>query len=232
MSASARAREAAPRTSPRGRPLSALPLLLASLLAVPAAPPAAADGALAELRAFLGGAEALRGRFEQRTYDANGRLSEQSRGELLLVRPNRMRLEYREPFAQLIVADGRQVWVYDPELEQVTVRRQPPSDPGSPLLALAEPERIPEIFSLEERAAAPGSRWLRLIPRRPTEGLEYAELLLIDGSLRAMQLLDGLGQRSEYSFSHWERDPPFSEAELLFVVPPGVDVVRADEEAG
>lgn len=60
--------------------------------------------------------------------------------------------------------------------------------------------------------------------------MEYAELLLIEGSLRAMHLIDGLGQRNEYAFSNWERDPAFSEAEFLFVVPPGVEVVRADQD--
>ncbi len=184
---------------------------------------------LGQLRAFLAGAEALRARFEQLSYDVNGRLSEQAKGELLLARPNRLRVHYREPFEQLIIADGRKVWVYDPELEQVTVRRQPEADPDSPLLALIAPERIEEVFRVEGRAGPPGSHWLRLIPRRPREGLEYADLLLIDGLLKAMQLHDGIGQRSEYSFAEWQRDPPFSEAEFLFVVPPGVEVVRADE---
>ncbi|GIX33632.1 MAG: outer-membrane lipoprotein carrier protein [Lysobacterales bacterium] len=199
-----------------------------------AAPLMAEEGgrapALSELHAFIDGASALRARFTQMSYDVNGQLSEQAEGDLLLARPNRMRIEYREPFAQLIIADGRELWVYDPELEQVTVRRQPEADPGSPLLALVQPDRIEEVFRIEERPGPPGSAWLRLIPRQPTEGMEYAELLLIEGSLRAMHLIDGLGQRNEYAFSNWQRDPPFSEAEFLFVVPPGVEVVRADQD--
>lgn len=199
-----------------------------------AAPLLAEEGgrspALTALHAFIDGASALRARFTQMSYDVNGQLSEQAEGDLLLARPNRMRIEYREPFVQLIIADGREVWVYDPELEQVTVRRQPEADPGSPLLALVQPDRIEEVFRIEERPGPPGSAWLRLIPREPTEGMEYAELLLIEGSLRAMHLIDGLGQRNEYAFSNWERDPAFSEAEFLFVVPPGVEVVRADQD--
>lgn len=102
--------------------------------------------ALTELHAFIDGASALRARFTQMSYDVNGQLSEQAKGELLLARPNRMRIEYREPFVQLIIADGRELWVYDPELEQVTVRRQPEADPGSPLLALVQPDRVEEVF--------------------------------------------------------------------------------------
>jgi outer membrane lipoprotein carrier protein len=229
MSASAPRRDAGRLSLPLPKMrVRALLLFLAACPAALAEPPP--GSALAELCQFVGEASALRARFEQRSYDVSGRLSEQAKGDLLLARPNRMRFQYREPFEQLIVADGREVWIYDPELEQVTVRRQPDADPGSPLVALAAPERIEEAFRVEERAGPPGSRWLRLLPRRPAEGLEYAELLLIEGSLRAMHLFDGLGQRNEYSFSHWERDPPFSEAEFLFIVPPGVEVVRADEE--
>lgn len=194
--------------------------LLASVL-VPAA--AAVPECLAALTRGLKG---LDGEFVQRVYDPDGALREQSRGSVALAAPRQFRWEYREPFAQLILADGDRVWVYDPDLEQVTVRRQGLEEQNNPLAALTDPAELERRFQVTEAGERDGLQWLALTPRQPASGqLDTAWLGLDGANLARMRLDDQLGQRTEIEFSNWRRNPEFAPGTFRFEPPPGVDVV-------
>src|SRR5690606_25502209 len=101
-----------------------------------------AAGAREELSRFTAGLQGLEGRFTQQVSDPNGRITETSSGTVAVSAPRLFRWQYVKPFEQLIVADGRKLWIYEPDLEQVTVRAQGEEERNSPLVALFDPARL------------------------------------------------------------------------------------------
>jgi outer membrane lipoprotein carrier protein len=203
--------------------------LLACLLAIVPVQPSVAAG-LEQLRAFTAALESVQGTFVQRVFDANERIVEQSRGELALARPNRFRWQYNEPFEQLIVADGERVWIFDPDLEQVTVREQSSSEAQSPLSVLLDPDGIESRYLLQDLGESEGAWWLRLLPREEEPEFRYADLVFQDNELRAMHLHDSLGQRNVLLFEDWSRNPQLPEGTFRFEPPPGVDIIGGEEQ--
>ncbi len=119
-------------------------------------------GARDELTRFTSGLKGLEGQFSQQVFDANGRAKESSSGKVAVAAPRQFRWEYVKPFAQLIIADGQKVWVYEPELQQASVRPQGEEEHNSPLVALFDSRRLDQQFDVSEEAppakACSGSR--------------------------------------------------------------------------
>lgn len=183
-------------------------------------------GARDDLAAFSTGLKGLDGQFEQKLYDLDGRLKETSSGRVALSAPRLFRWEYATPYEQLIVADGDKVWVYDPDLEQVTVRAQGPEEQNSPLAALVDPAKLERDFNVREGAESEGLSWLQLSPRDADQAsFSSARLGFKGASLVRMEVVDTLGQRTEVTFSGWKRNPAFDSGTFRFVAPAGVDVV-------
>lgn len=196
-------------------------LALASLLAG-----TAFAGARDDLTTFTKGLKGLDGRFEQTLYDLDGRVKEASTGRVALSAPRLFRWEYATPYEQLIVADGKQVWVFDPDLDQVTVRAQGPEEQNSPLAALLDPARLERDFKVRDGGEADGLSWLLLSPRDSEQASFSSARLGFRGQvLVRMEVVDTLGQRSELVFSGWKRNPAFDRETFRFVPPAGVDVV-------
>lgn len=197
--------------------------VLASLFLVAGS---ASAGARDDLAAFSRGLKGLDGRFEQTLYDLDGRLKETSSGRVALSAPRLFRWEYTKPYEQLIVADGQKVWVYDPDLEQVTVRPQGPEEQNSPLAALVDPARLERDFNVREGGEDEGLAWLLLSPRDAAQASFSSARLGFDGAaLVRMEVVDTLGQRTRFAFSGWTRNPGFDRGTFRFVPPAGVDVV-------
>lgn len=216
-----------PRRSP---PLRSL---LAALLLLPGLPlPAAASGpGRAAIEAFSKGLQSLDGRFEQQVFDASGQAGERSTGRISLKAPRQFRWEYQTPFPQLIVADGDHLWLYDPDLEQVTVRVQSYEEQSSPLAALIDPGELDRQFLVREGGQAEGLTWVRLDARRPAEsGVASARLGFAGQVLTRMVFEDQLGQRTEVRFHGWTRNGALPADLFRFEPPPGVDVVGERRE--
>lgn len=123
-----------------------------------------------ELDTFTRGLKGLDGQFSQRVTDANGKVKENSSGRVALATPRQFRWEYAKPYRQLIVADGKKVWVFDPDLEQVTVRAQGSEEQNSPLVALINPALLDKKYDVSEEAAPrDGLQWLSLTPKVDTD---------------------------------------------------------------
>lgn len=205
--------------------LSALVLLQSLLLASGLVHAGARDS----LDAFTRDLKGLQGDFSQQVFDARGREKETSSGHVALSAPKRFRWEYVKPYAQLIVADGAKVWVYDPDLKQVTVRPQGAEEQNSPLAALTDPKKLDANFAIAEQGREGGLEWLELSPKRKGDsGFERARLGFDGAVLAKMQIVDGLGQRTEIAFSGWRRNPAFAASTFRFTPPEGVDVVGAE----
>ena len=183
-------------------------------------------GAREDLAAFSSGLKGLDGRFEQKLYDLDGRLKETSTGRVALSAPRLFRWEYATPYEQLIVADGEKVWVFDPDLDQVTVRPQGPEEQNSPLAALVDPAKLERDFNVRDGGEADGLAWILLSPRDAQQAsFSSAKLGFRGQSLARMEVVDTLGQRTELVFSGWKRNPAFDRATFRFSPPAGVDVV-------
>lgn len=196
-------------------------VLLGLLLAMPAA----ADSARARMEAFSNGLQALAGDFRQTVTDPNGRPGEPSTGHFALEAPRQFRWETTAPFAQLIVADGRRVWIFDPDLEQASVRAQSEAEAQSPLTVLTDLAQLEQAFEAREAGAREGLLWLRLVPRADEPEFEYAELGFGADGPERMVFQDLLGSHAEIRFSGLERNPVLPAETFRFTPPEGVDVV-------
>ena len=190
------------------------------------AAPLAHAGAREKLDAFSGGVQGLSAQFQQRVYDPEGRMTESSSGSVALKAPRQFRWEYTQPFPQLIVADGDHIWIYDPDMEQVTVRQQSLEEQNSPLAMLIDIGQMERQFKVTEGGQGQGLAWLELMPRKPDEApFDRARLGFGPAGLARMEMFDGLGQRTVMGFSAWKRNPAFAAGTFTFVKPEGVDQI-------
>ena len=183
-------------------------------------------GARDELKSFTTGLKGLDGQFTQQVHDANGKLKETSSGRVALLAPRQFRWEYTKPYPQLIVADGNKVWIYDPDLQQVTVREQGAEEQNTPLSALIDPGKLDQQFNVKEAGTADGLQWLALTPKNGGEAsFESARLGFGKEGLARMEVKDAVGQRTTLSFSGWKRNPAFAGGTFKYTPGKGVDVI-------
>jgi len=203
-------------------------LVSASTLAVACfAASSAWAGARDDLRQFTSGLKGLDGQFSQQVFTSNGRVKETTSGRVALSAPRLFRWEYQKPHVQVIVADGSKVWMYEPDLEQATVRAQGKEEQNSPLTALINPALLEQQYDLSEEATPrAGLHWLSLTPKRETEAsFQYAALGFNAQGLAKMEIVDAVGQRTEISFSNWRRNPSLSADTFRFTPPAGTDII-------
>lgn len=190
-----------------------------------AAAAAVKQDAYTPLDEFMRGLQGLQAEFRQVVSDAQGRKVEESSGALALSRPNRFRWDYREPHAQVIVADGANLWMYDPDLEQATVRPLDRSLAGTPAMLLSGEGNLRESFKVQSMEKRDGIDWIVLTPRRPDAEFKRVRLGLRGATLAAMELADKLGQVTSLQFSDVQRNPVFTADRFIFMPPPGIDVI-------
>mgnify|MGYP002066905714 CR=1 FL=1 len=199
--------------------------LIGGLAAVPTlAAPTADTAAAMRVEGFLGQLTSLRAEFRQTVTDARGRVLEQAEGTMALARPGRFRWDYRVP-EQLVVSDGVTMWLYDVELEQVTVRAAGGALAGTPAMLLAGEGDLNLEFEITDAGQQDGLDWSRLTPRRPDGDFREVRLGFAGRVLRRMTFFDRLGQTTELELLRVVRNPRFDSSLFKFVPPPGVDVV-------
>jgi outer membrane lipoprotein carrier protein len=198
-------------------------VLLLALLA--ASTVSAAESARARMEAFSKSLHSVGASFSQSVTDANGHRGDESRGTLALEAPRQFRWETIAPYQQTIVADGAKVWVYEPDLEQVSVRNQSSEEAHSPLTVLTDLSQLDSQFNPSEAGDHDGLTWLKLTSKAKEPEFEYAELGFDSTTLQRMRFKDQLGNTTEIRFADWKRNPAFAPAAFKFVPPKGVDVV-------
>ena len=198
--------------------------LVLALLPSPATAQAG-PSARAQLDAFAAGLKSVSADFSQRTVNASGDRGRSASGTLALAAPRLFRWQVEKPYHQQIVADGSRVWVYDPELQQVTVRRQSSAEAHSPLSVLTDLGLLDTEFTVRDAGDHDGEAWLRLAPRADSAGFKYALLGFAHDELQAMVFEDRLGDRTTIRFSHWRRNVVLPPSTFRFTPPPGADVI-------
>ena len=174
---------------------------------------------------FLKGLDGLQAQFEQVLTDRNGQIVDRASGSLAIKRPARFRWDYHEPHEQVIVADGARVWLYDSDLEQVTVRKLDETLSATPAMLLSGEGALEDNFSVTQVQQENGIQWVRMEPRRDDTDFKWVRLGFDCAALKYMQLADKLGQTTRLEFSQLERNPPLDPSRFIFTVPPGADVI-------
>jgi outer membrane lipoprotein carrier protein len=202
-------------------------LVAATLVCASVGSASAWAGARDELNRFSQGLKGLDGQFSQQVFDSKGKVKETTSGRVALSAPRQFRWEYIKPHEQLIIADGKNVWVYEPDLEQATRRAQGAEEQNSPLTALINPKLLDQQYDVSEEATArDGLQWLSLSPKRETEtSFQYAALGFNAQGLARMEVVDAVGQRTVISFTGWKRNPGFAAGTFSFAPPKGTDVI-------
>ena len=185
----------------------------------------AADGPRARMEAFSKGLHSVGAKFSQTVTDANGHRGDASNGTLAIEAPRQFRWETVKPYQQTIVADGQKVWIYEPDLQQVSVRSQSSEEAHSPLTVLTDLTQLDSQFNATEDAPRDGLEWLKLTSKAKEPEFEYAELGFDASTLQRMLFKDQLGNTTEIRFGDWSRNPNFAAALFTFTPPKDVDVV-------
>lgn len=192
----------------------------------------AGDAGRQRVERFLTGSERLKGEFRQTLIGPDGRVVERAAGELAIAKPGRFRWHYTTPGAeQLVVADGERLWLYDVELEQVTVKSQGEGISGSPAALLGGDERALEAFVYEGSYRADGLDWVQFTPRDTQTDFTALRLGFEGERLAVMELRDALEQITRIEFTALERNPELAATTFEFAPPAGVDVIGALELA-
>ncbi len=200
------------------------------LLALLFALPLCAWGEERSLDEMLQGLQSMRGDFKQVLIDQGREVLERASGEMWIKRPGRFRLEYTAPYEQLYVADGEKVWMYDKDLEQVTVRPLDDALGTTPALLLTGSEPLSQRFVVTDEGRTEGLHWFELRPKQGDGAFDHLVLGLTDAeTIEVMEMVDSFGQTTRLSFSQVERNVELPDAAFHFTPPAGVDVVGGGE---
>ena len=188
---------------------------------------AAQADSLATLKAFMDGTRSGQAQFVQTVLDRKtGKRLQSASGTMQFVRPGKFRWVYQQPYAQLIVGDGSQFWLYDADLNQVTVKKLDAALGSSPAALLAGNNEIGRSFTLKDIGAQAGLNWLEAVPKNRDGSFEKV-LLGFDaaGELAVMELHDAFAHATVLRFSQFKRNPPLAGSLFKFTPPAGADIL-------
>lgn len=175
---------------------------------------------------FLANLKNLQTKFEQRLFNETGELVERSEGEFYLQRPDKFRWDYQQPYQQLIVANGKKVWIYDKDLNQVTIKSFQRALGQTPASLLTSTHDVEKDFFINELPAKKTVTRLELIPKNAQAQFESMRLILQGKNLLGFELIDNLGQTTLITCSHLKRNSIVNENLFLFTPPAGADIIR------
>ncbi len=180
------------------------------------------------LKDYLKGLDTLSADFEQVTFNADRNAMAESTGVFYLKRPGKFRWEYRKPGEQIILADGKRVYVYDVELEQVSHQDQAKALAGTPAMLLADSAPIDREFSIKDLPARDGLAWLELKPKAQDTEVQSIQIGFEGKELRSLIMEDAFGQVTRLLFAGAKRNPSLKDD--LFKLQPNkaTDILQFD----
>lgn len=188
----------------------------------------ASAGALAQFKTFVSSTKAAKGEFTQRQVKKaeGGKSAAPSTGTFVFARPGKFIWTYVKPYEQLLQADGTDLFIYDKDLNQVTVKKLGNALGSSPAAILFGSNDLEKNFTLSEAGARDGLEWLNATPKAKDSQFQQISIGLKDGAPAAMELRDSFGQTSVLSFTKFEKNPNLGVEHFKFVVPKGADVFK------
>ena len=228
-------------TNPARRPLLRSAARLASIAVIGAsifaAPQAFASG-IEQLKAFVSQVKSARGDFVQKQVKAPSKaqaassdmampnITSTSSGTFLFARPGKFIWSYEKPYEQVLQADGDNLYVYDKDLNQVTVRKLGGALGASPAAILFGSNDLEKNFTLRDAGVKAGIDWLELTPKAKDTTFDHIGIGFRNGVPEAMELRDSFGQTSMLTFTNFEKNPPISADQFKFVMPKGADLFQ------
>jgi outer membrane lipoprotein carrier protein len=187
---------------------------------------AAQASALDQFKTFVATTKAAKGEFTQQQLKKSdtAKAAPVSTGTFLFARPGKFIWTYVKPYEQLLQADGEQLYIFDKDLNQVTVKKLGNALGSSPAAILFGSNDLEKNFTLSEAGARNGLEWLDAKPKAQDSTFTMISIGLRNGTPEAMELQDAFGQTSVLSFKKFEKNPPLSANQFKFVMPKGADV--------
>lgn len=182
-------------------------------------------GGIDALKTFIEETRTAKAGFSQTVTDQNGKLRQRSEGTLAFSRPGKFRWVYQKPYEQLIVGDGSKLWIYDADLEQVTVRKLGDALGSSPAALLAGNNEIEKHYTLKDVGGSGGLDWLEAKPKDKDSTFEAVRMGFSGSTLASMELKDTFGQTTLLKFSKLEKNPAVGAGEFKFTPPKNTDVI-------
>lgn len=155
----------------------------------------------------------------------NNQKADLNSGQVYMQAPAQFRWNYREPVEQLIVADGANVWVYDEDLEQVTVKQQ--DNQLNPIYVIIDDEKSQQHYNIKHEVRTNGMDWISLTPKQANEEVKTVWLAVKDHMVKQIKVENQFQQTMVFEFHDIERNPKFATDWFKFIPPEGVDVVKA-----
>ncbi len=187
-------------------------------------PLAAQAGAIDQLKAFVAGTSSLRADFSQQVSGQRS-AKQTSSGTLSLQRPGKFRWVYTKPYEQLIVGDGSKLWLYDKDIEQVTMKKLDQALGSSPAALLAGSNDIDKAYTLKEAGRSDAVEWLEATPKSSDSTFQSVRMGFTQNELQLMELKDNFGQTTLIRFTKLEKNPKLGADLFRFTPPKGVDVI-------
>lgn len=181
--------------------------------------------AVQRLKAFYQSTPAMKAQFKQTVLDRKGQKVQEVTGSMQLLRPGKFRWDYQQPYVQLIIGDGQKIWLFDPDLNQVTVRTLDKMLGSSPAALLAGSQEVEKVFDLKNAGRQDELEWVEATPREKDGSFDHVLLGFNGEQLAEMELHDNFGQTTVIEFSRIERNPKLDNRAFKFTPPAGADVV-------
>ena len=187
---------------------------------------AAHAGASDKLRDFITSSQSGQANFTQVVQDKKGKKIQSASGTMQFVRPGKFRWVYQKPYEQIIVGDGKKFWLYDVDLNQVTVKKLDAALGSSPAALLSGNNEIERAFVLQDSGTRDGLEWLDATAKAADSGFDKIAMAFNEqGELVVMELRDTFGLKTELRFSKMQINPKLSPSLFKFVPPKGADVL-------
>jgi len=200
--------------------------LMGSALGLSMSAPARAAGAIEQFEAFVQTVSAARGTFKQFTVADGGQTSRAQTGTYAFARPGKFRWDTEQPYPQQVASDGKTLYQYDPDLQQLTVRALDQSIGSSPAAILFGQGQLQDAFEVSVLPDADGMSWLRATPRQPDAGLTQLDIGMQQGRPSRLILVDGFGQTTQVELLSLRAQSEFGANAFEIQAPPGTDVIR------
>ncbi len=181
-----------------------------------------------ELRGFFSNMQSLKADFSQQVFGPRQELLQDSNGQVIVQRPGKFRWDYNKPFQQHIVADGEKLWLFDVDLEQISIKHQDATMANSPASLLSDAGQLDKQFDVLT-VLRQGRDWFELIPKQSDSGFEALFILLDEGVISQMELKDSFGQLTRLRFENVQLNQHYGADTFRLNIPEGVDVI--DETA-
>jgi len=178
-----------------------------------------------KLEAFLSNAQSISARFKQKLVDQYGFALQESAGTLRMQRPGKFYWDYVLPYPQSIISNGKKIWMYDSELEQVNVQPYDQVLASSPINLLDKNQKLDVEFKIQALPFAEKQHWLKLLPKNSESDFKEMVVGLSDGKIKTMRFVDNFNQTTQIEFEQLVVNPEFAQSQFEFVAPQGTDVL-------